>query len=42
MNIVLHDYWRSSASYRVRICLNLKGRSIRRASCRPWLSMVAR
>lgn len=25
MNIVLHDYWRSSASYRVRICLNLKG-----------------
>ncbi len=23
--IVLHDYWRSSASYRVRICLNLKG-----------------
>ena len=25
MTIVLHDYWRSSASYRVRICLNLKG-----------------
>ncbi|UVO51364.1 maleylacetoacetate isomerase [Sphingomonas sp. SUN019] len=25
MKIVLHDYWRSSASYRVRICLNLKG-----------------
>lgn len=25
MNIVLHDYWRSSAAYRVRICLNLKG-----------------
>ncbi|WP_066775047.1 maleylacetoacetate isomerase [Sphingomonas sp. CCH5-D11] len=25
MRIVLHDYWRSSASYRVRICLNLKG-----------------
>lgn len=24
MKIVLHDYWRSSASYRVRICLNLK------------------
>lgn len=24
MNIVLHDYWRSSASYRVRIALNLK------------------
>jgi len=23
--IVLHDYWRSSASYRVRIALNLKG-----------------
>ncbi|WP_375272806.1 maleylacetoacetate isomerase [Sphingomonas sp.] len=23
--IVLHDYWRSSAAYRVRICLNLKG-----------------
>lgn len=22
--IVLHDYWRSSAAYRVRICLNLK------------------
>ena len=22
---VLHDYWRSSASYRVRIALNLKG-----------------
>lgn len=25
MKIVLHDYWRSSAAYRVRICLNLKG-----------------
>lgn len=23
--IVLHDYWRSSAAYRVRLCLNLKG-----------------
>ncbi|MGN6375887.1 MAG: maleylacetoacetate isomerase [Sphingomonas sp.] len=25
MTIVLHDYWRSSAGYRVRIALNLKG-----------------
>ncbi|WP_265502558.1 maleylacetoacetate isomerase [Paracoccus beibuensis] len=25
MTVVLHDYWRSSASYRVRIALNLKG-----------------
>jgi maleylacetoacetate isomerase len=25
MTIILHDYWRSSASYRVRIALNLKG-----------------
>lgn len=25
MRIVLHDYWRSSAAYRVRLCLNLKG-----------------
>lgn len=25
MTIVLHDYWRSSASWRVRICLALKG-----------------
>lgn len=25
MNIILHDYWRSSAAYRVRIALNLKG-----------------
>lgn len=24
MEIVLHDYWRSSAAYRVRLCLNLK------------------
>lgn len=24
MSIILHDYWRSSASYRVRIALNLK------------------
>lgn len=24
MRIVLHDYWRSSAAYRVRLCLNLK------------------
>jgi maleylacetoacetate isomerase len=24
MNVILHDYWRSSASYRVRIALNLK------------------
>ena len=23
--IILYDYWRSSASYRVRIALNLKG-----------------
>ncbi len=25
MKLVLHDYWRSSASYRVRLCLELKG-----------------
>jgi maleylacetoacetate isomerase len=25
MNVVLYDYWRSSAAYRVRIALNLKG-----------------
>ena len=25
MSVKLHDYWRSSASYRVRIALNLKG-----------------
>lgn len=25
MEIVLHDYWRSSAAYRVRLCLALKG-----------------
>ncbi|MBV9882180.1 MAG: maleylacetoacetate isomerase [Sphingomonadaceae bacterium] len=25
MSLVLYDYWRSSASYRVRIALNLKG-----------------
>lgn len=25
MKLVLHDYWRSSAAYRVRICLGLKG-----------------
>lgn len=25
MTLLLHDYWRSSASYRVRIALNLKG-----------------
>lgn len=24
MKLVLHDYWRSSASYRVRLCLELK------------------
>jgi maleylacetoacetate isomerase len=28
--IVLHDYWRSSAAYRVRIALNLKGLAYRR------------
>lgn len=28
--IVLHDYWRSSAAYRVRIALNLKGVNYRR------------
>ncbi len=27
MSLVLHGYWRSSASYRVRIALNLKGLS---------------
>ena len=25
MDVVLYDYWRSSASYRVRIALNLAG-----------------
>lgn len=30
MSVVLHDYWRSSASYRVRIALNLKGVAYRR------------
>lgn len=25
MRLVLHDYWRSSAAYRVRLCLALKG-----------------
>jgi maleylacetoacetate isomerase len=25
VRLVLHDYWRSSAAYRVRICLGLKG-----------------
>lgn len=25
MRIVLHDYWRSSAAYRVRLCLAVKG-----------------
>ncbi len=30
--IVLHDYWRSSAAYRVRIALNLKGISYRSTS----------
>ena len=25
MTVILHDYWRSSAAYRVRIALNLKG-----------------
>lgn len=29
---VLHDYWRSSASYRVRIALNLKGVAFDRVS----------
>ena len=27
MSLILHSYWRSSASYRVRIALNLKGLS---------------
>ena len=27
--VILHDYWRSSAAYRVRIALNLKGVSYR-------------
>ena len=27
---ILYDYWRSSASYRVRIALNLKGISMKR------------
>lgn len=31
-DLVLHDYWRSSAAYRVRIALNLKGLSYRSAS----------
>jgi maleylacetoacetate isomerase len=31
MRIVLYDYWRSSAAYRVRIALNLKGVAYERA-----------
>ncbi|MGO4600287.1 glutathione S-transferase N-terminal domain-containing protein, partial [Terrabacter sp. 2RAF25] len=30
--VVLHDYWRSSASYRVRIALGLKGVAYRRTT----------
>lgn len=30
--ILLHDYWRSSASYRVRIALHLKGLAFERAA----------
>ena len=32
MNLTLHDYWRSTASYRVRIALNLKGLGYGRAT----------
>ncbi|WP_028714656.1 maleylacetoacetate isomerase [Paracoccus sp. J55] len=32
MSVVLHDYWRSSASYRVRIALALKGIAYRRVA----------
>ncbi|WP_028717504.1 maleylacetoacetate isomerase [Paracoccus sp. J39] len=32
MSVVLHDYWRSSASYRVRIALALKGIAYRRVT----------
>ena len=31
MKVVLHEYWRSSASYRVRIALALKGIAYHRA-----------
>jgi maleylacetoacetate isomerase len=30
MSLILYDYWRSSASYRVRIALNLKGAAYER------------
>jgi maleylacetoacetate isomerase len=30
MDLILYDYWRSSASYRVRIALNLKGAAYER------------
>lgn len=30
--VILHDYWRSGASYRVRIALNLKGVAYERAT----------
>jgi len=30
--VILHDYWRSGASYRVRIALNLKGITYERAT----------
>jgi maleylpyruvate isomerase len=32
MSLTLHDYWRSTASYRVRIALNLKGVDYARAT----------
>lgn len=32
MNLFLHDYWRSSASHRVRLCLELKGVEYRRVT----------
>lgn len=32
MSLVLHGYWRSSAAYRLRIALNLKGMSFRQVT----------
>ena len=33
--VVLYDYWRSSASYRVRLALNLLGIAYRKVPVEP-------
>ena len=41
-DVTIYDYWRSSASYRVRIALNLKGIEFKSTNDKKVMSIQAK